>query len=47
MGLTGLHCAALNEEGVVSIYFLKHNQKDFDVNVVDAFGSIPLNYAMK
>ena len=45
-GLTGLHCAAQNKEGIVSIYYLKENLADFDPNVTDKFGATALNYAI-
>ena len=45
-GLTGLHCAAQSREGIVSIYFLKHNYKGFDPNIMDSFGATPLHYAI-
>lgn len=45
-GLTGLHCAAQKKEGIVSIYFLKDNYRDFDANVLDDQGASPLHYAI-
>ena len=34
LGLSGLHCAALNERGIVSIHYLKESQKeDFNVDI--------------
>ena len=45
-GLTGLHCAAQRLEGIVSIYYLKANQKGFNPDVADQFGATPLHYAI-
>lgn len=45
-GLIGLHCAAQRKEGIVSIYYLKENMKNFDTNVQDKFGATPLHYAI-
>ena len=45
-GLSPLHCAAQRKEGIVSIYYLKHHQPDFDPNIVDKFKATPLHYAI-
>jgi ankyrin repeat protein len=45
-GLTPLHCAAQRKEGIVTIYFLKDNFKNFDPNAVDNHGGTPLHYAI-
>ena len=44
--MTGLHCAAQRKEGIVSIYYLKHNDPKFDPNVKDKVGAGPLHYAI-
>lgn len=45
-GLTPLHCAAQVPSGLVSIYFLEHTAKVFEVDCIDNFGASPLHYAI-
>jgi len=45
-GLTALHCAALVPTGLVTIYFLEHNMKNFEINCVEDNGGTPLHYAI-
>ena len=45
-GLNGLHCAAQNKEGIVTIYYLKENISGFDPNIADNFGATALHYAI-
>ena len=43
-GLTGLHCAAANTQGIVSIFYLK--DQGYDLEAQDKFGATPLHYAV-
>lgn len=45
-GLTPLHCAAQVPSGLVSIYFLEHTARGFQVDSLDNFGASPLHYAI-
>jgi len=45
-GFTCLHCAALNENGIVSIYYLKDKHPNLNPNIKDKFGALPIHYAM-
>ena len=45
-GIGALHCAAQKTEGIVSIYFLKDVDKNFNPNQLDFFGASPLHYAI-
>lgn len=45
-GLTVLHCAAQQREGVVPIFYLKDVWRGFDPNAEDEYGATPLHYAI-
>ena len=46
MGLSVVHCAAQQREGVVALYFLKHVWPAFNPNTTDDYGATPLHYAI-
>ena len=45
-GLNGLHFAAQNRDGIVTIYYLKENFPNFDPNITDNFRATALHYAI-
>lgn len=45
-GVSPLHCAAISQTGIVSIYFLEDTSFSFNVNIRDLHGASPLHYAI-